>query len=87
MSKLCCDSWNHSFQCFYYNSKKLSLDGFVFVYSLICINIIHANINIPHNGKKCILQCWIKLFDNTNFLINWWYLGWYIQRFIGEERV
>jgi len=36
MSKLCYDSWNHSFQCFYYNSKKLSLYGFVFVHSLIC---------------------------------------------------
>ena len=36
MSKLCYDSWNHSFQCFYYNSKKLSLYGFAFVHSLIC---------------------------------------------------
>jgi hypothetical protein len=33
------------------------------------INIIHVNITIPHNGKECILQCWIKLFDNTNWLL------------------
>ena len=32
----CYDSWNHSFQCFYYNSKKLSLYGFALVHSLIC---------------------------------------------------